>query len=162
MTDAAAANCAQMSCFVLVLLLFPPREKQHSNGYNRFAHDMMPLVLPHANDEEGGGGGARAKTELNDAKQRSTPKKKKKQRPCLFALDLYRIRFPAAMTKQRPKNQDRTRISLVLLFGIPVALLLEVGFCKTKKSCGNWKKTTKKRRRRSRFPRNSSGFGKWR
>ncbi len=98
MTDAAAASCAQMSCFVLVLLLFPPREKQHSNGYNRFAHDMMPLVLPHANDEEGGGGGGRAKTELNDAKQRSTPKKKK-QRPCLFALYLYCIRFPAAMKK---------------------------------------------------------------
>jgi hypothetical protein len=159
MTDAAAASCAQMSCFVLVVLLFPPREKQHSNGYNRFAHDMMPLVLPHANDEEGGG--ARAKTELNDAKQRSTPKKKK-QKPCLFALDLYRIRFPAAMKKQRSKNQNRTRISLVLLFGIPVALLLEVGICKTKKNFGNWKKTTKKRRKRSRFPRNSSGFGKWR
>jgi hypothetical protein len=132
MTDAAAASCAQMSCFVLVLLLFPPREKQHSNGYNRFADDMMPLVLPHANDEEAGGGGGRAKMELNDAKQRSTPKKMR-QRPCLFALDFYRIRFPAAMKKQRSKNQNRTRISLVLLFGIPVALLLEVGFCKTKK-----------------------------
>lgn len=130
MTDAAAASCAQMSCFVLVLLLFPPREKQHSNGYNRFAHDMMPLVLPHTNDEEDGV--AREKTELNDAKQRSTSKKKK-PRPCLFALDLYRIRFPAAMKKQRRKNQNRTRISLVLLFGIPIALLLEVGFCKTKK-----------------------------
>jgi hypothetical protein len=104
MTDAAAASCAQMSCFVLVLHLFPPREKQHSNGYNRFAHEMMPLVLPHANNEEGGGGGVRAKTELNDAKQRSTPKNKK-QRPCLFALDLYRIRFPAAMKKQDRKTK---------------------------------------------------------
>jgi hypothetical protein len=48
-----------------------------------------------------------------------------------------------------------------MLFGIPVALLLEVGFCKTKKSCNNWKKKMKKRRRRLRFPRNSGGFGKW-
>jgi hypothetical protein len=65
------------------------------------------------------------------------------------------------MKKQRSKNQNRTGISLVMLFGIPVALLLEVGFCKTKKSCNNWKKKMKKRRRRLRFPRNSGGFGKW-
>ncbi len=37
------------------------------------------------------------------------------------------------MKKQRSKNQNRMRISLVLLFGIRVALLIEVGFCKTKK-----------------------------